>query len=82
MAFKPHILDTTFFMFVGEVGLLLWASVMCYQARLAPALYNDSTYIGMAVWNHLIWIVNSTISRFVAVYFIISTVYALNRKMW
>ena len=47
----------------GEAALLLWTASLCYRARLAPSLYNDSVVVGMAVWNQLVWMTLHVVIR-------------------
>ena len=43
--------------------LLGWGAFLCYRARKAPDLYNETKQISYALWNEALWEVFIVIAR-------------------
>lgn len=41
--------------FTAEVSFLGWGGLLCYRARKAPDLYNESRSVALSIWNEAIW---------------------------
>ncbi len=51
------------FIFLAELVLLGWGAFLCYRARKAPDLYNETKQISYAWWNEALWEVFIVIAR-------------------
>ena len=51
------------FPFVVEICVLAWGTYLCYQARKAPDLYNETRQISYALWNEALWEIFIAIAR-------------------
>ena len=47
-------LTLTIVLIVSKAVAILWAAWLSYQVRLLPQLYNESTYLAMAIYNTLL----------------------------
>jgi hypothetical protein len=48
----------------AEVCFMAWGGVLCYRARKAPDLYNESRSVALSIWNETIWAVVYLFSRY------------------
>ncbi|ELT93156.1 hypothetical protein CAPTEDRAFT_201375 [Capitella teleta] len=47
-----------------QICFMSWGGVLCYRARKAPDLYNESRSVGLSIWNESIWAIVYLFARF------------------